>query len=151
LRKPEGTKKPFLEGEKLRSEMYVDIGAYGIPQAVLDKKPFDAVATGRKVEEYVAKVKGFQMLYVQAGQQLRAGRSAAPPSHPLASPRRYADSYMTKDEFRSMFDHVHYDKMKSKYDARGAFPEVYAKVCKKGQALWGKGGEKVAEEGKKKK
>jgi len=49
---------------------------------------------------------------------------------------------MTRDEFREMFDHVHYDKMKAKYDSRGAFPEVYAKVCKKGQALWQmKGGE----------
>jgi delta24-sterol reductase len=91
-------------------EMFVDLGAYGIPQDVLDKKPFDIVNVSRKVESYVHSVHGFQMLY--------------------------ADSYLTRDEFRAMFDHSHYDKMKVKYDPDEAFPEVYAKVCKKGLALW---------------
>ena len=92
-------------------EMYVDIGAYGIPQAVLDKKPFDAVSTAQKVEGYVASVHGFQMLY--------------------------ADSYLTREEFRQMFDHEHYDAMKARYDPHGAFPEVYEKTCKKALTLWG--------------
>jgi delta24-sterol reductase len=126
LRKPEDLSDPVIKEEGFKEEnkweMYVDIGAYGIPQAVLDKKPFDAVKTGRAVEKYVADVKGYQMLY--------------------------ADSYMTRDEFREMFDHNHYDAMKRKYDPKGAFPEIYQKVCKKGQALWGKDFE---DEGKKKK
>uniref|UniRef100_A0A7S1B9R5 Delta(24)-sterol reductase n=1 Tax=Corethron hystrix TaxID=216773 RepID=A0A7S1B9R5_9STRA len=115
LRKPDSLTDPVIDEEGYREEnkweMYVDIGAYGIPQAVLDKKPFDAVKTGRAVEAYVARVKGFQMLY--------------------------ADSYMNRDEFREMFDHSHYDQMKLKYDPKGAFPEIYQKVCRRGQALWG--------------
>ena len=83
-------------------KMYVDIGAYGIPRQVLDKQPFDAVGTAQKVESYVASVHGFQMLY--------------------------ADSYLTRDEFRDMFDHEHYDSMKARYDTHGAFPEVRLSV-----------------------
>eukprot|EP00928_Gymnodinium_smaydae_P027461 TRINITY_DN21236_c0_g2_i1.p1 TRINITY_DN21236_c0_g2~~TRINITY_DN21236_c0_g2_i1.p1 ORF type:complete len:580 (-),score=103.68 TRINITY_DN21236_c0_g2_i1:201-1940(-) len=85
-------------------EMYVDLGAYGVPKAVLDKKPFDAEKTGRRVEHYVQSVHGFQMLY--------------------------ANSYLTHEEFRTMFDHRHYDAMKQKYDPSSAFPTIYDKVCK---------------------
>ena len=65
---------------------------------------FDAVHTTRKVEEFVRKVGGFQMMY--------------------------ADSYMTKTEFRQMFDHTLYDKMRVKFNCEGCFPEVYDKVNK---------------------
>jgi len=103
-------------------EMYVDIGAYGIPRQVLEKQPFDAVGTAQKVESYVASVHGFQMLY--------------------------ADSYLTRDEFRDMFDHEHYDLMKARYDTHGAFPEVYEKTCKKALKLWGATGGEDSEEKK---
>ena len=95
--------------------MYIDIGAYGIPRAVLNKQHFDAVATAQTVESYVASVRGFQMLY--------------------------ADSYLNRDEFRAMFDHHHYDQMKETYDPDGAFPEVYEKTCKKAAKLWAKASE----------
>ena len=65
---------------------------------------FDAVKTTRKVEEFVREVKGFQMMY--------------------------ADSYMTRDEFRSMFDHDLYDQMRKRLKCGGSFPEVYDKVNK---------------------
>lgn len=42
----------------------------------------------------------------------------------------YADTYMTRSEFREMFDHELYDKMRKKYDCCDAFPEVYDKVCR---------------------
>ena len=42
----------------------------------------------------------------------------------------YADSYMTKTEFRQMFDHTLYDKMRVKFNCEGCFPEVYDKVNK---------------------
>lgn len=45
---------------------------------------------------------------------------------------------MTRDEFRKMFDHRHYDAMKAKYDPHGGFPEVYEKVCKTARELWEK-------------
>jgi delta24-sterol reductase len=88
----------------LKYEMYVDLGAYGVPRACLEKRPFDIVTVSREVESYVKQVHGFQMLY--------------------------ADSYLTRDEFRQMFDHTHYEAMKDKYDPGRAFPEVYDKVSK---------------------
>jgi len=42
----------------------------------------------------------------------------------------YADSYMTREEFREMFDHSLYDKMREKLKCDGRFPEVYQKVNK---------------------
>mmetsp|Transcript_11600 Transcript_11600/g.14462 ORF Transcript_11600/g.14462 Transcript_11600/m.14462 type:complete len:277 (+) Transcript_11600:263-1093(+) len=106
LKKP----KQLLPGKDY--EMYVDLGAYGIPRAVKEKKPFDIVKCSRTVEKYVYDVHGFQMLY--------------------------ATSYQDRDEFRAMFDHRFYDQMKKKYDPNGAFPEVYEKVCKKAMQLWEK-------------
>lgn len=43
----------------------------------------------------------------------------------------YADTYTTKEEFRKMFDHTLYDKMRAKLQCEKAFPEVYDKVCRK--------------------
>lgn len=123
LKKPLKAVKPSGEGApSAKYEMYVDIGAYGIPGEVLKKRPFDIVSTSRSVEAYVESVHGFQMLY--------------------------ADSYMTRDEFRTMFDHSHYDAMKAKYDPSGGFPEVYEKVCKKGQAAFDKPKDKLKDKQK---
>lgn len=105
LRKPNADTEDPKTGEKY--EMYVDLGAYGIPRSVLNKEPFDAVASGRAVESFVVSVRGFQMLY--------------------------ADTYTTKEEFYHMFSHDHYFKMKKKYDSDGAFPEIFSKVSKAGQ------------------
>ena len=46
----------------------------------------------------------------------------------------YADSYMTRDEFVSMFDHSLYEKSRKKFGCEGAFPEVYDKVNKAARA-----------------
>ena len=43
----------------------------------------------------------------------------------------YADSYLTRDEFRSMFDHSLLDKLRADLGAESAFPEPYDKVCYK--------------------
>ena len=40
----------------------------------------------------------------------------------------YAYTYRSYDEFREMFDHTHYDKMRAQYGGNKAFPEVYDKV-----------------------
>ena len=40
----------------------------------------------------------------------------------------YADSYLSREEFRDMFDHTLYDKMRAKLKCHKAFPEVYEKV-----------------------
>jgi len=40
----------------------------------------------------------------------------------------YADSFLSREEFRNMFDHELYDRMRIKFDCNKAFPEVYDKV-----------------------
>jgi delta24-sterol reductase len=42
----------------------------------------------------------------------------------------YADTYTTKEEFRRMFDHTLYDKMRKQLNCVHAFPDVYDKVNK---------------------
>lgn len=56
----------------------------------------------RRVEKYVRDVQGFQALY--------------------------ADCYMDEDEFRAMFDHAAYDRLRVKYGCADAFPTVYQKI-----------------------
>jgi Delta24-sterol reductase len=80
---------------------FVDIGGYGSPSV----KTFEAKASCRTVEDYVRSKHGFQMMY--------------------------ADTYMTNDEFRDMFDHTTYDKLRSELAlTKKGFPEIYDKVCK---------------------
>lgn len=83
-------------------QMYFDLGAYGLPADVKAGKPWNARQCIRKMEKYTREVTGYQLLY--------------------------ADTYMTREEFREMFDHTLYDKMRKKYHAEGAFPEVYDKI-----------------------
>jgi len=40
----------------------------------------------------------------------------------------YADTFMDEKEFRLMFNHALYDKMREKYDCEGAFPSIYQKI-----------------------
>lgn len=87
-----------------QDEIYVDIGVYGVPV----KKSYETKTTTRSIEAFVRNIKGFQMMY--------------------------ADSYMTKEEFREMFDHTLYDEMREKYNCIGAFPDVYDKVNKAARA-----------------
>lgn len=42
----------------------------------------------------------------------------------------YADCYMTVGEFRQMFDHTLYDRMRAELKCEGAFPDVYAKTTR---------------------
>ena len=83
-----------------KDEMYVDIGAYGNPQV----KGFVAKTALRNVEKFVRSVKGFQAMY--------------------------ADSHLSREEFREMFDHTNYDKLRQQYKCEKAFPEIYDKVSK---------------------
>lgn len=43
----------------------------------------------------------------------------------------YADSYLSREDFRRMFDHSLYDRIRQKLDCQKAFPEVYDKVNRK--------------------
>ena len=100
-----------------RDEMYVDIGMYGVPS----REMFDSEKSLRRMEEFIKKTRGFKMMY--------------------------AESFMSRDEFRTMFDHTLYDRLKSsgilfiifsslfrireKLGCKGNVPEVYDKVNRK--------------------
>ncbi|XP_013193384.1 delta(24)-sterol reductase [Amyelois transitella] len=82
-----------------RSQMYVDVSLYGVPKA----KGYETVPSHRRAEEFVAGHNGFQMLH--------------------------ADIFTTREEFRRMFDHTLYDKVRETLPyCKEAFPDVYGKV-----------------------
>ncbi|KAJ2940993.1 hypothetical protein O0L34_g13118 [Tuta absoluta] len=82
-------------------QMFVDIGVYGVPKA----KGYVTEPSTRRVESFVMKNHGFQMLY--------------------------ADTYTTREEFRRMFDHTLYDSVREKMlHCKEAFPEIYGKINK---------------------
>jgi len=86
-------------------EMYIDIGVYGLPRCVYEKREdeFDMKKSMRKVLDELVARDGFQMLY--------------------------ADVFYTREEFEKMFDHTGYRALRKKYNAdRGAFKEVYDKM-----------------------
>lgn len=82
--------------------MFNDLGVYGVPGRVKDKKPYNPVAAMRKMEEFTREVGGYSFLY--------------------------ADIFMTRPEFEEMFDLSLYEVVRKKYKAEGAFPHLYDKV-----------------------
>ncbi|CAB3244392.1 unnamed protein product [Arctia plantaginis] len=82
--------------------MYNDLGVYGVPGKVKDKKPYNPVAAMRKMEDFTREVGGYSFLY--------------------------ADIFMTREEFEVMFDLSLYEEVRKKYKADGAFPHLYDKV-----------------------
>jgi len=90
----------MIHPHSAETKMYVDIGVYGVPKV----KNFNPRENTRAIEKFVIDSKGFQMLY--------------------------ADTYTTRQEFRQMFDHRLYDKLRDQLDCKSAFPEVYDKVNK---------------------
>jgi Delta24-sterol reductase len=84
--------------------LYVDIGAYGIPR----KPGFDNRIELPKLEKFVMEHQGFQALY--------------------------AKTLMSLKDFRTMFDHSHYDKLRAELPyCTQAFDEVYDKVSTRGR------------------
>lgn len=82
--------------------MFNDLGVYGVPGKVKDKKPYNPVDAMRKMEKFTRDVGGFSFLY--------------------------ADIFMTREEFEDMFDLSLYERVRKKYGAEGAFPHLYDKV-----------------------
>ncbi|XP_071529727.1 delta(24)-sterol reductase-like [Panulirus ornatus] len=82
--------------------MFNDLGVYGVPKLVREKKRFDAVDAMRKMERFTAGVGGYPFLY--------------------------ADIFMTRGEFEKMFDLTAYEQVRCKYNAEGAFPHLYDKI-----------------------
>jgi len=89
--------------EGLEDDMFVDVGAYGVPHNV-HKKEYEPKSALRRVEKFVRDVKGFQALY--------------------------ALTLMDRQEFEQMFDHKLYFQLRKKYECDGAFPVIYDKVSR---------------------
>jgi delta24-sterol reductase len=89
-------------------ELYVDVGIYGTTPKV---EEYDPERSTRLVEEFARTHAGFQFLY--------------------------ADSYMSRSEFRAMFNMELYDKVRVQYGAEDAFPDVYDKVSKHARRIVG--------------
>lgn len=111
--------KGLVHAQGAKPVMYVDLGAYGVPGAVKRGEDYDVVKEIRAVEDYVASVNGFEMLY--------------------------ADSYMTRTEFDKMFDRGLYQELRKRFGGDTAFPDVYDKIVepKKLQVLKDRFGEQM--------
>jgi delta24-sterol reductase len=94
-----------IEGRMVRSgtgedARFLNLGIYGIPRAIREKKPFKTVTEVRKLEAWIRDVGGFQ--------------------------HTYCDSFQSKDEFEAMFDMQLNAALREKYGAAGAFAGVFA-------------------------
>ncbi len=95
---------PFKTETGGLEEMYVDIGAYGTP----GKLGFDNAVALPLLEKFVMRHQGYQALYARTA--------------------------MSREDFKSMFDHTHYDSLRERLPfCRQAFDEVYDKVSAKGR------------------
>lgn len=115
----------FLTCNNLLSFILIVLLRYGIPYQLSFKVNIDNITHGillhvkfsinisskfqeastRKIEHFVSQKRGFQMLY--------------------------GDTYVTLEEFRRMFDHTVYDKLRNSLPyCKEAFPEIYGKVNK---------------------
>lgn len=89
---------------KDKSDMYVDVGIYGIPAAAKPENggKFEGEKALRNMESLVRELKGFQALY--------------------------AITYQTRPEFYEMFDHTKYFELRERYGATELLPEVFDKI-----------------------
>lgn len=96
---------PFRKGDGSVDPLYVDIGAYGVPR----KEHFDNRTALPPLEQFVIDHNGYQALYAQ--------------------------TKMSREQFRTMFDHTAYDRMREALPYCGeAFDEVYDKVSAQARA-----------------
>ncbi len=101
---PQGFLKP---AEKIADyEMFVDVGAWYAPGAVLRGEPYDSGRAVRRMQDFAIAHRGYQCLY--------------------------AVTELTRDEYRQMFDCSLYDRVRQKYKAEGVFMDTYDKVKRPG-------------------
>lgn len=94
-----GMIKPYQKPDGSLDELFVDIGAYGTSA----KPGFDGIEELKKLEQFVISHHGYQAMY--------------------------ARTTMTKQDFRKMFDHTVYDKLRKEIPlTERAFPEIFDKL-----------------------
>lgn len=82
--------------------IWVDLAAYGVPKQVRNGGTFDAKKTCREFDHWTCSIGGF-ICY-------------------------YTDIFSTRKEYRKMFDHTLWDKMRKRLKCDDAFPEPWDKV-----------------------
>jgi len=82
--------------------MFYDLGIYGVPGPVKRKQRYDMATAMRSMENFTANVGGYPFLY--------------------------ADVFMTREEFGTMFNLEAYEACRKRYHAEGAFPNLYDKI-----------------------
>jgi Delta24-sterol reductase len=82
--------------------IWVDLGAYGAPRLVKEGKMWDPKENVREMEHWTRDKGGWQACYT--------------------------DLFCTPKEFKQMFNHTLWEKMRKRLDCDDAFPEVYDKV-----------------------
>ncbi|KNE65263.1 hypothetical protein AMAG_10907 [Allomyces macrogynus ATCC 38327] len=85
-------------------QLFVDVGAYGVPKS----QKFHYERSLQVIEKFVRGVQGYQALY--------------------------ADTMMSRGEFREMFDHQLYDKVRERFNCGERLPEIWDKVNKNARA-----------------
>ncbi|RZF41100.1 hypothetical protein LSTR_LSTR002732 [Laodelphax striatellus] len=90
----------FVHSKSDEDEFYVDIGLYGR----INSNNFEGNKTHIEHLQTLKKKKAYEMLY--------------------------AGTYATREEFREMFDHTLYDRIRKSLSCEKAFPEIYNKVNK---------------------
>eukprot|EP01128_Nolandella_sp_AFSM9_P011796 TRINITY_DN8714_c0_g1_i1.p1 TRINITY_DN8714_c0_g1~~TRINITY_DN8714_c0_g1_i1.p1 ORF type:complete len:563 (+),score=148.24 TRINITY_DN8714_c0_g1_i1:185-1690(+) len=86
------------------TEMFIDVGIYGVPTAARPHGGdcFEAVPAHQRLEKVVRKMDGFQALY--------------------------AYTYQNRSQFEEMFDHKNYNQLREKYGCEGLLPTIYDKI-----------------------
>eukprot|EP00944_MAST-04C_sp_MAST-4C-sp1_P011197 g11197.t1 len=84
------------------SQLFLNLGIYGVPKAILEARGFKTVLAVRELESIVRRVGGFQ--------------------------HTYCDSFQTESEFESMYNHKLWKHCRAKYGAAGTFPSIFEKT-----------------------
>ena len=91
-----------ISNDNDESQLFLNLGIYGVPKAILDGKEFKTVLAVRELEQIIRDIGGFQ--------------------------HTYCDSFQTKEEFTKMFNHTLWAKCRLKYGGDKLFPTIYEKT-----------------------
>ena len=108
--------------------MFNDLGVYGVPRLVRERKPWDAVTAMRKMEEFtryhlspltcqVFWCRVFIKNNSRENTQFKDGLFRSVGGYHFL----YADTFLSREEFEEMFDLTAYELVRKKYHAEGRF------------------------------
>ena len=108
--------------------MFNDLGVYGVPRLVRERKPWDAVTAMRKMEEftrYHLSPLTCQVFWCRVFIKNNSGENTQFKDGLFRSVGGYhflyADTFLSREEFEEMFDLTAYELVRKKYHAQGRF------------------------------